>query len=168
MRDSTGWSRSTSVMTSILCDTTRPVKECTWATVTTKRAIAVVDATSNQRLPELGARPESFQLEKSGPNMYVNLPALKEIDLINRATGKISRWSLRLGSNFPMAIDEANGRLFVVTPVPARLVVFDTKSGRLLVSRFQSCGSSARGPGRGDLVVYSAGLEKQGPTKHDG
>ena len=40
-------------------------------------AIGAVDAITNQRLAEeykLGAHPESFQLETSGPNIYVNLP----------------------------------------------------------------------------------------------
>ena len=43
-------------------------------------AIAMIDATTNRRLDEeykLGGEPESFQLEKSGPNIYVNVPDLK-------------------------------------------------------------------------------------------
>ena len=99
-------------------------------------AIAAVDATTNQRLPEefrLGAHPESFQLERSGPNVYVNLPDLKQIAVINRSTGKITRWSLSLDGNFPMALDEADHRLFVVTRAPARPAVFDTNSGRSIV-----------------------------------
>lgn len=50
-------------------------------------AIAAVDAITNKRLDEvykLGAEPESFQLEKSGPNIYVNLPEPKQIAVINR------------------------------------------------------------------------------------
>ena len=42
-------------------------------------AIATIDATTNKRLDEvykLGGEPESFQLEKSGPNIYVNVPDL--------------------------------------------------------------------------------------------
>ena len=41
-----------------------------------KAAIGMVDATTNQRLDEVyktGAHPESYQMEKSGPNLYVNL-----------------------------------------------------------------------------------------------
>jgi hypothetical protein len=48
----------------------------------TTGAIAAVDATTNQRLDEeykLGGEPESFQLESSGPNIYVNLPDLKQV-----------------------------------------------------------------------------------------
>jgi hypothetical protein len=100
-------------------------------------AIGVVDATSNDRLEDefkLGAHPESFQLEAAGPNIYVNLPDLKQIAVINRDTHAISRWPLTLESNFPMALSEAGHRLFVVTHAPARLVAFDTSSGRLVAS----------------------------------
>jgi len=100
-------------------------------------AIGVVDATSNDRLEEefkLGAHPESFQLEVAGPNIYVNLPDLKQIAVINRTTHKISRWPLTLVSNFPMALNEAGHRLFVVTHAPSRLVVLDTSSGRMVAS----------------------------------
>jgi DNA-binding beta-propeller fold protein YncE len=96
-------------------------------------AIGAVDALTNERLPEeykLGAHPESFQLESIGPNIYVNLPDLKQIAVINRKTGAISRWPMRLEHNFPMALDEADHRLFVVTHEPARLAVFDTATGR--------------------------------------
>src|SRR5579864_411111 len=45
-------------------------------------AIAAIDAMTNKRLDEvykLGGEPESFQLEKNGPNIYVNVPDLKQI-----------------------------------------------------------------------------------------
>jgi len=96
-------------------------------------AIGIVDATSNERLREeykLGAHPESFQLESAGPNIYVNLPDLKQIVVINRKTGAITYWAMSLEHNFPMALDEANHRLFVVTHEPARMAVFDTNSGQ--------------------------------------
>jgi DNA-binding beta-propeller fold protein YncE len=100
-------------------------------------AIGVVDATTNKRLDEdfkLGAHPESFQLEASGPDIYVNLPDLKQVAVFNRHTRAISRWPLALESNFPMALDEAHHRLFVVTHAPARLAVLDTKSGRVVAA----------------------------------
>jgi DNA-binding beta-propeller fold protein YncE len=96
-------------------------------------AIGEVDATTNKRIDQdfkLGAHPESFQLEKSGPHVYVNLPELKQVADINRATGVISRWTISEESNFPMALDESDHRIFVVTRAPARLVVLDANSGR--------------------------------------
>jgi len=100
-------------------------------------AIGMVDATTNRRLPQeykLGAHPESFQLEQSGANIYVNLPDSKQIAVVNRKTGAISRWALTLEANFPMALDEADHRLFVATRSPARLAVFDTNSGHLITA----------------------------------
>jgi hypothetical protein len=97
-------------------------------------AIAAVDAMTNQRLDEeykIGGEPESFQLDKSGPNIYVNIPDLKQIAVINRNTKAITRWPLTgLLMNFPMALDEADHRLFVGIREPPRLAVFDTASGR--------------------------------------
>jgi DNA-binding beta-propeller fold protein YncE len=95
-------------------------------------AIAMVDAATNKRLDnefKLGAHPESFRLSASGPNIYVNLPDLKQIAVINRNTHSIVRWPLTFESNFPMALDETNHRLFVATRVPPRLAVFDSNSG---------------------------------------
>jgi hypothetical protein len=100
-------------------------------------AIGQVDATTNKRLDEefkLGAHPESFQLEKSGPHIYVNLPDLKQVADINHNTHAMARWSLNTESNFPMAIDETEHRVFVVTRAPARLVVLDASSGRAVAT----------------------------------
>jgi len=100
-------------------------------------AIGAVDATTNKRTDEeykLGAHPESFQLESAGPNMYVNLPDLKQIAVINRSTHAIARWPLTLEHNFPMALDEAGHRLFVGTHEPARMAVFDTQSGQMIAA----------------------------------
>jgi DNA-binding beta-propeller fold protein YncE len=100
-------------------------------------AIGMVDAATNQRLDDefkLGAHPESFQLAASSPNIYVNLPDLKQIAVVNRSTHAITRWPLTLESNFPMALDEPDHRLFVATRRPARLAVFDTNSGRMVAA----------------------------------
>jgi hypothetical protein len=100
-------------------------------------AIAVVDATTNQRAKEeykVGAHPESFQLETSGPNIYVNLPDLKQIAVINRTTDTITRWPLTIEHNFPMALDEADHRLFVATHEPPKLAVFDATSGKMIAA----------------------------------
>jgi sugar lactone lactonase YvrE len=101
-------------------------------------AIAMIDAATNQRLPEeykLGGEPESFQLEKMGPNIYVNVPDLNQIVVVNRVTKEITHWPLgAVAHNFPMALDEADHRLFVGVHVPPRLAVFDTNSGRLVAA----------------------------------
>ena len=104
-----------------------------------KAAIGMVDATTNQRLDEVyktGAHPESYQLEKSGPNIYVNLEDLKLVGVINRNTKALTKWELppKYAENFPMALDEADHRLMIVTRTPPRLVVYDTNSGKAVAT----------------------------------
>src|SRR5580700_3532249 len=100
-------------------------------------AIAAVDAMTNQRLDEeykIGGEPESFQLEKNGPNIYVNVPDLKQIVAINRTTKELTRWPVTVAQNFPMALDEADHRVIVGTREPATLSVFDTATGKMVAS----------------------------------
>jgi hypothetical protein len=60
---------------------------------------------------------------------------LKQIAVINRTTKAITRWNLNgLSLNFPMALDEADHRLFIGTREPPRLAVFDTRTGRMVAS----------------------------------
>lgn len=101
-------------------------------------AIAIVDAATNKRLDEeykLGAHPESFQLENTGTRIFVNVPDLNQIAVIDRKTRPITRWHLTLSGNFPMALDEQHHRLFVATRQPATMAVFDTDSGRMIGSQ---------------------------------
>ena len=100
-------------------------------------AIAAVDGMTNKRLDEvykLGGEPESFQLEKNGPNIYVNVPDLKQIVAINRTTKELTRWPVTAGQNFPMALDEANHRVIVGTREPATISVFDTSTAKMVAS----------------------------------
>jgi DNA-binding beta-propeller fold protein YncE len=100
--------------------------------------IAAVDPRTNQRLEEeykLGAHPESFQLEASGQRIFVNLPDLKRIDVIDRKAGSISKWPMtKYQDNFAMALDERDHRLFVGAKTPARLVVLDTNTGQVVAA----------------------------------
>src|SRR5262249_20312794 len=85
---------------------------------------------------KLDAHPESFQLEKNGPRIYVNLPKSMKVAVVDRQKrAVVSTW--RTGgplANYPMTLDEADHRLFVVTRFPARLLVFNTETGKILQS----------------------------------
>lgn len=85
---------------------------------------------------KLDAHPESFQLEKNGSRVFVNLPGARKIAVVDRKTGAvITSWDTGGPlANFPMALDEHNHRLFVVTRLPARFIVLDTDQGQRLAS----------------------------------
>ncbi len=97
-------------------------------------AIGTIDALTNKVTGEnfeLGAHPESFQLEQSGPRIFANLASQNQIAVINGDTRKITKWSLPgAGTNFPMALDEKHRRLFVSARRPATLLVLDMDTGR--------------------------------------
>lgn len=82
----------------------------------------------------LDAHPESFQLEKNSPRTYVNLPNSRKIAILDREKRTIvTTWKTdEAFANFPMALDESEHRLFVVTREPARLLVFDTTTGKIV------------------------------------
>lgn len=100
--------------------------------------IAVVDAETLKRLEDaakLDAHPESFQLAASKPLIYVNMATKAKVSVIDRTTHKVTDWPLKTGkANYPMALDEADHRLFVVTRKPAQLVVLNLESGSTIAS----------------------------------
>ena len=83
----------------------------------------------------IDAHPESFQLEKTGTRLFVNVPDKKEIEVIEVPLhAVVSRWPIAQENNFPMALDEAHHRLFVVSWYPPQLVVFETQNGRQIAT----------------------------------
>jgi hypothetical protein len=82
------------------------------------------------------AHPESFQLEKNGTRVFINVPDKKEVQVAD--VGKkttLARWpTIAATTCFPMALDEAHQRLFLGCRAPARLLVVDTSSGKTVAS----------------------------------
>jgi YVTN family beta-propeller protein len=96
-----------------------------------------IDADSGKAADiKLDAHPESFQLEKDSPRIYVNLPKSHKIAVVDREKRSIiATWGTGMAfANYPMALDEKDHRLFVVTRFPARLLAFDTTNGKTVQS----------------------------------
>ncbi len=102
----------------------------------------------------MDAHPESFQLEKNGTRIFVNVPDAGEIEVADREKKVIAaKWAVKgAGANFPMALDDANHRLFAGCRKPAKVLVFDTETGKT-VAEF-SC------PGDTDDVFYDAARKR--------
>jgi hypothetical protein len=101
-------------------------------------ALALIDPATGQKAGQIptDGHPESFQLEKSGTRVFINVPDKKEIvvaDLVS--TNVLAHWPVSACTdNFPMALDEAHHRVFVACGAPASLLVFDTESGKSAAS----------------------------------
>src|SRR5438874_11723340 len=95
--------------------------------------IAAVNAPDGKQIGsiKLSAHPEAFELEKNGKRIFVNVPNARQVAVIDRDKGEvIAQWKTDLAfGNFPMALDEANHRLFVGCRIPPKLVVLNTESG---------------------------------------
>jgi DNA-binding beta-propeller fold protein YncE len=99
--------------------------------------IGIVDSTGQKvGSVSLGSHPESFQFDDTADRVYVNVPkelGVAVVDIKKRAV--IAKWGLGASfANYPMALDDANKRLFVGCRLPARLVILDTSSGRIIAT----------------------------------
>ena len=95
--------------------------------------IAIVNPVDGKEIGsiKLTAHPEAFELEKQGKRIFVNVPNARHVAVIDPDKGKvINTWKTDLAfGNFPMALDEANHRLFIGCRLPSKFVVLNTDSG---------------------------------------
>lgn len=107
-------------------------------------ALAIIDPATNGKIADipLHAHPEGFQLARSDHRIFVNVPKAGEIAVIDRFAGKqTASWAIENGSFFPMALDEASGRVMVAFRNPARLGVFSLRDGST-VATVDACGDA--------------------------
>ncbi|MCW3096549.1 MAG: hypothetical protein JWL77_2167 [Chthonomonadaceae bacterium] len=101
-------------------------------------ALGWIEAATGKHLTDVAFKghPEAFQLENPGPRIFVNVPGEGQIVVVDRERRAVTaRWPVTgAQSNFPMALDEADHRLFVGCRNPARILVYDTDSGKTVAS----------------------------------
>lgn len=97
-------------------------------------ALAAVDPANGevQGHVKLAGHPESFQLERKEPRIFVNVPDAEQIAVVDRNAMKVTAtWPVSgAKANYPMALDEAGHRMFVGCRRPAKVLVYDTSSGK--------------------------------------
>jgi len=99
--------------------------------------IGIINAADGQQVGsiKLAAHPEAFEPEKQGHRIFVNVPGARHVAVVDREKGEvIGTWAPGAFGNFPMALDEADHRLFVGYRVPPKLIVLDTESGKAVAS----------------------------------
>src|SRR5262249_55574818 len=99
-----------------------------------EKALGVINAKSLEVLADiqLPGSPESFQLAKERPRIYLNTPRPSQVVAIDTETDKvIDRYPLTLAqANYPMALDEADHRIFVGCRRQPMILVLDSESGK--------------------------------------
>jgi len=98
-------------------------------------ALAAIDPADGRKLGEirLAGHPESFQLETAGPRVFVNVPTANHIAVLDRQAMKVlATWPVTdARANFPMALDEDGHRLFIGCRRPAKILIYDTGTGKM-------------------------------------
>jgi hypothetical protein len=101
-----------------------------------KGALAVIDAPSYRKVSDipLKGHPESFQLDPATGRAFVNVPDAGHVAVVDIASAKqVASWQVPgLRANFPMAIDNDGGQVFVAFRRPAKLVMFAGRDGAVM------------------------------------
>jgi DNA-binding beta-propeller fold protein YncE len=101
-------------------------------------ALAAIDPGAGRLLGQvaLAGHPESFQLERNGSRVFVNVPTSNHIAVVDRSSmSVIATWPVATArANYPMSLDESHHRLFIGCRRPAKLLVLDTNSGKEIAS----------------------------------
>ncbi len=106
------------------------------------RALRAFDAATGATAGDvrLAGHPEAFELEKNGTRIFVNVPDARQVAVVDRAkSAVIETWPTGDDeANFPMALDEADRRLFVATRARSMLLAYDIDTGSI-VARAPVC-----------------------------
>jgi streptogramin lyase len=108
-------------------------------------ALAVIDPARRAKIADipLPAHPEGFQIAASGALIFVNLPDVRQIAMVDTQEEKVRvTWAINeRQQNFAMAIDEDRERVLIGFRNPATLAAFGLRDGSLAGS-IESCGDA--------------------------
>src|ERR1700756_2309286 len=102
--------------------------------------ISVIDTNNSKKLRDIkipSDHVEAIVLEKFGPRVFLNITGQNAAGVMARNKPELrTKWPLPDGAklNAPMASDEANHRLFVVTRNPGKLIVLNSDTGKFVTS----------------------------------
>jgi YVTN family beta-propeller protein len=107
--------------------------------------LAVIDPSTRSKVGDISlkAHPESFQIDPDTSQIFVNVPDVRGIAVVDRGSQKqIGKWSLAdRGANFPMALDPVRRQILVIFRAPAELGVFSMTDGKPIAT-IKTCGDA--------------------------
>jgi DNA-binding beta-propeller fold protein YncE len=103
-----------------------------------EKALGVIDAKSYAVLPDLKlpGTAEGFQIETKRPRLYLCIPSPSLVLVIDTEKKEIvATYPVKAASNgHPLAIDEANNRIFIGCRTDPFVVVLDSETGKEIAS----------------------------------
>lgn len=102
--------------------------------------LSIVDTTAGKKIGEIkidSISAEAMAVEKSGPRLFVNVRGNNTVEVYDRKTRTLlATWPVSQESKNPtaMAFDEAHHRLFIGTREPAKLLVLNSDTGKIVAS----------------------------------
>jgi len=113
--------------------------------------LAEIDPATGQRLGDLkfdSSHVEAMAVEQNGKRLYINVTDKNYMAVVDKEKrAVIATWPIKEAEeNAPVAFDEANHRLFVVTRKPGKLVVMNSDTGASI--------AGFKAPERTDEVVF--------------
>jgi len=127
--------------------------------------ISVIDVDAGKTIAEIKIDSndvEGVAFEKSGPRMFVNVRGKNAVEVYDQTDRTLkATWSVAQEGKNPtsMAFDESGHRLFLGTRVPAKLVVMDSDSGRIVTSYPAAAMVDDMAFDGGSKRIYFAGSE---------
>jgi DNA-binding beta-propeller fold protein YncE len=115
--------------------------------------LSVVDPVTLQRHGDLKfdtEKVEAMAIEQKGNKLYVNVTGKNYVAVVDKEKLTVlSTWPIKEAEqNAPVAFDEPNKRLFIITRKPGKLIVLDSETGASIVS--------FKAPERCDQVIWDA------------
>ncbi len=102
--------------------------------------LSIIDTKSFKRVGEVAGLPgssnEGMVIDRAGKKLYINLTGTDEVGVVDLETGKlVAKWPLPDAHvAHAMVLDEPDHRIFIATRQPARFIVFNTDTGKVVTS----------------------------------
>jgi len=99
-----------------------------------EKSLGVIDGKTLEKKTDikLPGAAEGFQIESGRPRLYVNIPSPSEVVVIDTDKQSVlQRYKIEMaGGQHPLALDEANHRIYLGCRKKPMIVVMDTETGK--------------------------------------
>lgn len=113
--------------------------------------IEEIDPRSGEKIGKLhfdSNHTEAMAVEQNGPHLYVNITDKNYLAVVDKTKLTVEKTYPihEAEQNAPIAMDEANNRLFVITRKPGKMIVLNPDTGATI--------ASFKAPGRTDETIF--------------